>query len=664
MGKKSREKRQRIRPDSAADGAAVPKHSAPQPAWLQETVAPAAGATTAWWIPISIGLVAFAVRGFFLSQVSHTPYLEVDNIDAKGYQVWANQILGGEWLPHRHFYQSPLYAYYLAIVYALFGSGPWAPRLIQIVAGSGSVVLLYFIGRRLFSQRVGIIAALMMAIYGPMVIEEIMLAKTSLVIFSVLVALTLYLRALSRDDVLTMFTAGAVFGLSVIGVGQWLVCWLLLVGYTLLPSQLATARRSILAAAFLAGGVIFIAPIAAWNSYWGSGLMLTSGDAGLNAFVGNNPLATGLPGRPANLRDVPEFEEADSKNLAERDAGHSLTPAGVSAHWSHRALSWALENPSAFVTTTLQKLTVLWNAYEIPDSYHYAFVREVFIAAFWGCLTLALIGPLAIVGMVLVASHKPARPLYIVCFAYLATILLIYVRARYRIPAIPFLILFAAATLDWMITAVALRHWSSLIATGIAVCAAAAFVNHQYCEPARDNIPAICLSGDTFFDLEWMKLAEWDRDHNDLQHERDHLELALRTSSPRGPGQLNFWFADAEYRMGQSLQRSGQSDAARTHYESAERAYQRALGRKYRVAQVNNNLALVYRDLGREDRAVQAIDAARQAQPSDPNILRHGLRLNVDLGRCAEARHWADELEKKVPGDHETQQLLSRCVSR
>ncbi|HVM94945.1 MAG TPA: glycosyltransferase family 39 protein [Candidatus Acidoferrales bacterium] len=664
MGKKSREKRERIRPEAstAVDTSREPSPS--EPLWSEESrpaAAASAGNLSPWLLPLALGILALVVRGFLLSQVARTPYLEVDNIDAKGYQVWANQILGGEWLPHHHFYQSPLYAYYLAIVYAIFGQGPWTPRVIQILLGSVSVVLVYFIGRRIFSQRVGIVAAVMMAVYGPMIVEEIMLAKTALVVFSMLVALALYLRAIARNSLSISFVAGLAFGFSIIGVGQWLIVWLLLAAYVMLEARLSIARRSTLAAAFLVGGMLCIAPLAAWNSYWGGGLMLTSGDAGLNLYLGNNPLATGLPGRPPGLRDVPQFEENDAKTLAERDAGHPLTPAGVSAYWSHRASTWAVENPSAFIAATMKKLVVLLNAYEIPDSYHYTFIREMFIPAFWGCLTFAIVMPLAIIGMVLVFGHKPARSLYIVCLTYLAVIVLVYVRARYRIPAVPFLILFAAAAIDWAVAAVQRRQWSFLVAAGIALGAVGAFVNHDYCEPARGNVPAICLSGDTFYDLEWMKLAEWHRDHNDLSGELDYLKRAMQVSTPRGPGQLNFWYAEAEFRSGEAQTRAGNPEVARQHDEASEQAYQRALARKYRVAEVNNNLALVYQSLGQTDRALQSIDAAHRAQPNDLGILRHGLRLTVEIHRCDLARQWFDEIEKRIPGDQEAQRMFSSC---
>jgi 4-amino-4-deoxy-L-arabinose transferase-like glycosyltransferase len=664
MGKKSREKQRRTRPEGAAAARPESRVATPPPLpWPATAPEQRSGdASSRWWIvPALLFGGALLVRFFLLVQVANTPYLEVDNIDAKGYQVWASQILGGDWLPLRHFYQSPLYAYYLAAVYALFGTGEWAPRLIQVVLGSASVVLLYQIAARLFSRRVGLIAAALLAIYGPMITEEIMLAKTALVVFTVLLAVYVFLDGLARSDRRLMAVAGALFGVTIIGVGQWLPAWLLLAAYVASGSKGRPSQRRPLALAFVGGGLLLVLPLVAWNSYWGGGLMLTSGDAGLNLFVGNNPLTTGLPGRPNKLRDVPEYEEADSKHLAEQAVGSSLSPSQVSRYWSRRAVAWAVENPGAFTVTMMQKLNVLWNSYEFPDSYHYAFIRQEFMPALWACLTFAIVGPLALAGMVLVASHRPARPLYLVCLGYLAVITIFYVRARYRMPAIPFLIIFAAAAIDWGVSATTQRQWSALAAGGAALLVSGAFVNHRYCEPARGDVSELCLAGDAFFDLEWMKLAQWHHDRGDLERERDNLSRATLTSTLRGPGQLYFWLADSDFRSGEALLNAGKKDEAMRHYQAAEQTYQRVIAYHHRLSHAYTNLSILYRRMQQPDRAAEAIASAVRVQPNDLDILQRALRLNVELGRCTEAHRWFEQIEQREPGNAAAKQLIERC---
>jgi len=136
--------------------------------------------------------VSLTVRALLLVQIAGTPYFEIGNIDTTAYQRWATRIAAGEWWPAGTFYQSPLYAYFLAVLYRTVGSGPWSPRVVQVIAGSLSPALVYAIGSRLFSRRVGWIAGLGLALYGPIVLEEITFSKTTLLVVTALAAFALY----------------------------------------------------------------------------------------------------------------------------------------------------------------------------------------------------------------------------------------------------------------------------------------------------------------------------------------------------------------------------------------------------------------------------------------------------------------------------------------
>jgi hypothetical protein len=116
------------------------------------------------------------------AQTAHTPYLEVANIDSASYRAWARELVSTGWWPTRNFYQSPFYAYFLGGLYAIFGDGPWPPLLAQVVLGSLTPVFTYAIATRLFTRRAGLVAGLLICLYGPLVLEEVTLNKTSLLI--------------------------------------------------------------------------------------------------------------------------------------------------------------------------------------------------------------------------------------------------------------------------------------------------------------------------------------------------------------------------------------------------------------------------------------------------------------------------------------------------
>lgn len=60
--------------------------------------------------------------------------------------------------------REPLYMYVMAVVFALVGPSAWAIRLTSALAGIVTVALVFALGRRLFGSRVGLVAALAVAL--------------------------------------------------------------------------------------------------------------------------------------------------------------------------------------------------------------------------------------------------------------------------------------------------------------------------------------------------------------------------------------------------------------------------------------------------------------------------------------------------------------------
>src|ERR1043166_1336078 len=91
---------------------------------------------------IWVGIISLVVRAVYLWQIRESPVFTLLMGDAVGYDAWAQQIANGDWLGHDVFYQAPLYPYFLGALYVLFGKNLLAVRLIQIVIGAASCVLL------------------------------------------------------------------------------------------------------------------------------------------------------------------------------------------------------------------------------------------------------------------------------------------------------------------------------------------------------------------------------------------------------------------------------------------------------------------------------------------------------------------------------------------
>jgi 4-amino-4-deoxy-L-arabinose transferase-like glycosyltransferase len=673
MGKRSREKRGRRVEAPRPVGATVPDPVARDPVRPapRPPVPPALDALLfEHRVPIVVLFaVALIVRALLLAGISGTPFFEVGNIDSIGYQRWATRIAEGAWWPTGTFYQSPLYAYFLATLYTVVGVGSWSPRIVQIVLGSASPVLAYAIGTRLFDRRVGWIAGVALALYGPLILEEITFSKTTLLVVTSLAGFAIYLWRAPWGDLRGLAVAGVLFGVSVIGVGQWLLPFAALAAWTpMMCERLPRARRLRATIAFAAGGLAVILPLVVWNSANGGGLVLTSGDAGLNFYTGNNERATGLPASPPGLRNTPQYEEADGRRLAERAVGRPLSPAEVSRYWSSQGVAWIRQHPGDWVDLLWKKLLTLWNGFEISDNYHYAFMRAHFLPLLYGAVTFGLVAPLALVGAAMPFwRRRDVTALYVVSFGYLATLLLFYVRGRYRIPAVPFLMVLGAVAVDRIVQAVQARRWPAVASFAGGLAVAGVFTNHEYCEPSHHGLNAICLGGDTWFDDEWLKLAEWYRDAGQTERAVAFATRAQECIRPRSRASIASWIAELETVRTEELMQEGRRDEATAHFTRGEASYRTALSLGRAQARTQSNLGTLYAIYGRPGEAVATFEAAQALGPLDQPALRRFARAYVELGRCADAERVLERLDRSrgltAPSD-DTRGILATCVAK
>ncbi|MCB1036230.1 MAG: hypothetical protein KDD47_20570, partial [Acidobacteria bacterium] len=144
-------------------------------------------------------------------------------------------------------------------------------------------------------------------------------------------------------------------------------------------------------------------------------------------------------------KQVPFYENVESVRLAEEASGRELTPAEVSSFWARRALTWARDEPGAFLRLQLVKLRRYWSWYELPDSVDYYCLRDAspvlwFPWPDFGALTL-----LAAFGVVARRRRLlPFLPTLVFLGGWTAATVAFFIFSRYRLPVVPALALLAA----------------------------------------------------------------------------------------------------------------------------------------------------------------------------------------------------------------------------
>ena len=205
-----------------------------------------------------LGVFGFAllVRLLHLTQVRESPYFGIKLLDAASYDAWARRLAAGDWLGSEVFYQAPLYPYFLGLIYATVGDSVLLVHLAQALLSAAACALLADAGRHFFSQRVGIAAGVLLALYAPAIFLDGLIQKSALDGFLLCLALALAGRASGQGSAGLWAAMGAVLGLLVLVRENALVFLPAVVAALALDPRLGARRRALLAFVFLAAAAV------------------------------------------------------------------------------------------------------------------------------------------------------------------------------------------------------------------------------------------------------------------------------------------------------------------------------------------------------------------------------------------------------------------------
>lgn len=405
-------------------------------------------AANRWWPPALILFGAAVLRAaYFVCYLRNLPFHAHPLGDAEIYLDWAGQIAAGVQTTGV-FYRAPLYPYFVALAIKT-GAGVWPVYIVQVVLGLATILLVYYIARRLFGPTAALIALALAALAAPLPFFESKLLSATLVVFLITLGSYLLLLVGDRRQRWIWLPAGIVFGAAAVawagaGIIFALACIWAVAGRT-------AGRKGVWLG--IAGCLLVVGVVTVRNATAGQDFVPISSNGGFTLYQGNNRLAAGTLAQPPEMFEfkhegrfltaIAEQEQFE-KLYAESLAGHALRPSQVSAFWAGRAVSWVVHNPGAFALLLGRKLVLALSDYESPSDYnldlelHMVWPLRLASVRFGLLLALAVTGPL-------LSRERRYWPLYAVLLGTLAALLIFYVADRYRLPAYPALAALAGA---------------------------------------------------------------------------------------------------------------------------------------------------------------------------------------------------------------------------
>ena len=384
----------------------------------------------------------------------HYFFVDAPSSDVGYYQDWARQIADGDWLGNKTFYGLPLYPYFLAVLLRLTLGNMTAVHLAFSLLGAGNCLLLYFVGRALFSRGVAAGAAFLMAVNFLLIYYDWLLMPVTLIITLTLLILYSLLHPESMPRRRHWFFLGLLFGLATLADGKFLF----FLGMTALALfwKSGRPRRSVLAQKILPlvlGAALVLGLVTVRNKVVGGDWTFISAQSGLSLYAGNNPDASGTYDHPNFLRPTHGGQDADQRIIAEQIAKKRLSPGEISAFWRGQALRFIREQPGAYLRLLARKGYVFFQdteqAHDIDLLLQGEWRHHLDLTPFW------LICPLALLGAGLAwRAVRPARWLILLVASQWLMTMIFFLQTRHRATILPVLLLLAAYAV-----AVLLRRW-------------------------------------------------------------------------------------------------------------------------------------------------------------------------------------------------------------
>lgn len=417
-----------------------------------------------------IFLIALAARLVFLLYIDeHALFMK--------YPYFAAKLASGQNIGERLLDLSPFYLSFVKYMKVLFNVNWTSVQLVQSFVGVVNSLLVFALGRRVFSDAVGFFAALMYAIYGNLIALESTLEPEVFVLCFNLTAVyflvdVAFLSGGLARSAKSSLLAGFFSGISILTKPNFLLflpfgaIWL--VWFATQGASLH--QRVVQAGLFVCVAMMVVLPITLRNYLLFRDVVLVTADGGKVFFHGNGNGATalegtGLPeeGFSEEGATEPDYAHVLFRKKASELSGRNLLPSESSKFWAKQAMNQISSEPMSYLGLELKKLFYFFNGYEM---HHIASAYKEYKASLaFPFLTFSIISPLALVGLWLAAADgRKCFTIYAALCVYAASCLLFLVQSRYRMPAVPYLCLFAAKTFCDFCNAWAAKRWKWVIA--------------------------------------------------------------------------------------------------------------------------------------------------------------------------------------------------------
>jgi tetratricopeptide (TPR) repeat protein len=580
--------------------------------------------------------VALAARFTVLIQLGSHPLLQPRGVlDDAVYAELARRVAAGDLAvgPDVYFLP-PFYIYFLGLVFALTGESIAAARVLQVLLGTASVVLILLTATAWFGRRAGLWAGALAAATGLFAFNEILILQSSLDPLLTALALFALTGAVKSGSGWRFAGAGVSFAALALNRPNALpAAAAVALTWVAAGRSKAALRQAIV---FVLGWALLLAPVLLRNRTVAGEWALVTSHGGLNFYIGNGERADGTWKLVPGVRPSIAGQAEDVRRLAGEALGREVSASEASSYFYDRAWQWIRSHPGAWARLLLRKLTLTFNRADAALNYSFTYYARDESTL----LSLLVIGPWVIVPLglfgLVAATPGESRGSYLTWLVFLPvyalSLVAFFVSSRYRLPLLVPLLVGAGAAIGWLGSRVGARETRRL---AIAVPALAALfglanwplqVDDGRLNEREERVVQLIDEGQ--IEPGERLLADTESRHpnpalmlfrvgmiyfhrGDLERAVHHLERAL-AHQPEPAIRLT---------LGEALLAAGRPAEAVGHLEAAR-------GAGIAPARTAHGLGRAYQALGQKDRAREALASVRFSPELDAGAL-------LELGMAA-----------------------------
>ncbi len=348
-----------------------------------------------------IFILSFAIRFLFLDETAASPLFAINALrgtDMEGYIRWGAMVSQGVYESGNAFWQAPLYPYFLGAVFKIAGLNIYIAALIQTILSSVSCVLIYYIAKEAFNVKTAAASGLIACFYAPFIFYCPVLLSETLGVFLLLAALLPIVKSVYRPEPKHALAGGALLGLAALARPNFLLFVPFFTLYIfLMTKNIKKFCRYLIP--FAGALIVVILPVTVRNYAVSGRFVLISDNFGETFRLSNS---------------------FDSLVLNYTEPRGPQMPVGSVAFWRHQA----------------KKALYFWWGMEVPQNVNYYLFAESSRILKLPLIPFWLLFPPGIAGLCLwyKSEYRNNKTLAIFITAYYASIVMLYIISRFRVP--------------------------------------------------------------------------------------------------------------------------------------------------------------------------------------------------------------------------------------